>query len=70
MFCGQTVLFAIVMVVEVDDAVQFEPEDGALGFDVEDPDPPHAIAATSAATITAHPRCHALTQDSSRYFAR
>jgi hypothetical protein len=53
MFCGQTALFEIVIVVEVAGAVQVEPEPvvGVPGFD--ELFPPQAIAAAIAAADAA-----------------
>jgi hypothetical protein len=54
MFCGQTELFEIVIVVEVDGAVQVvepEPIVGVPGL--EEPFPPQAIAAASRAADAA-----------------
>ena len=69
-FCGQTALFAMVIVVEVGGAVQVVPPpgDGLAGFEL--PDPPHAMAATIAATVAADINCGVRNQDSSLYLAR
>jgi hypothetical protein len=74
MFCGQTVPFAIVMVVDVAGALQAgaDGDDGDVVDELPEP-PPHAIAAVTAIAATAAApiiRYVMGTQDSSRYFAR